>query len=335
MGSNPINEDITVWPDHYFCEQHTRIRVFDMDSIHDSLKNQCKQTQYKVQDTLKCWAAAHNLTTLDGTHWYKGTALVVVEDNALRRGVTSPFHNSTTASHPGISKTLQLLQQYYWWPNQKQYVTEYIRGCATCQMTKVNTHPTYPLLYPITPAENTRPFKTIAMDFITKLPPSGGFDTILTITDTDCSKASIFIPYNKAIDSEGVAALYLTNIQPHYGLPKKIISDRNPRFTSCFGQALCQTLDIRQNISTAYHPQTDGASEHTNQSLKQYLRLYYSTKQNSWHTWLPLMQYTKNSWPSSTTKRTPFDLLFGYTPDIHQPTRKTNIPALDKMPQQY
>ena len=90
-----------------------------MDSIHDSLENQCKRAQYKVQDILKCWAAAHNLSTLDGTHWYKGTALVVVEDNALRRGVTSLFHDSTTAGHPGISKTLQLLQQYYWWPNQK------------------------------------------------------------------------------------------------------------------------------------------------------------------------------------------------------------------------
>ena len=53
-GSNPINEDVTVWPDHYFCKQHTKIQVFDMDSIHDSLENQCKRAQYKAQDTLKC-----------------------------------------------------------------------------------------------------------------------------------------------------------------------------------------------------------------------------------------------------------------------------------------
>ena len=276
-GSNPINEDVTVWPNHYFCDQRTRIRVFDMDSIHDSLENQCKRAQYNKQNILKQWAAAHNLTTLDGTHWYKDTALVVVEDNTLRRRVTSLFHNSTTAGHPGISKTLQLLQQYYWWPNQKQYVTEYIRGYATCQMTKVNTHPAHPLLYPITPADNARPFETIAMDFITKLLSSGGYDTILTITDTDCSKAFIFIPCKEAIDSEGVAELYLTHVLPHYGIQKKIISDRDPRFTSRFGQALCKILDIRQNISIAYHPQTDGASEHTNQSLEQYLRIYCST----------------------------------------------------------
>jgi hypothetical protein len=111
-------------------------------------------------------------------------------------------------------------------------------------MTKVNTHPAHPPLYLITPAENARPFETIAMDFITKLLPSGGFDTILTITNIDCSKASIFIPCNETIDSEGVVQLYLNHILPHYGIPKKIILDCDPHFTSHFGQALCQTLDI-------------------------------------------------------------------------------------------
>jgi hypothetical protein len=155
-------------------------------------------------------------------------------------------------------------------------------------MTKVNTHPTHPPLYPITAAENAKPFETIAMDFIVKLLPSGGYNTILTITDMDCSKASIFIPCNKTIDSEGVAKLYLTYVVPHYGTPKKIISDCDPCFTSCFGQELCKILDIQQNISTAYHLQTDGTSEHTNQLLEQYLCLYYGTQQNNWHAYLPM-----------------------------------------------
>ena len=329
-GNNPLNDNVLVWLDHYFCDQHTKICVFDMDSIHDSLEQQCKWVQYKAQDTLKRWATAHNLTSNDGTHWYCGTALVVMEDNELRRGVTSLFHEPMTVGHPGISKTLQLLQQYYWWPNQKHDVTEYIKGCTTCQMTKVNHHPAHPPLFPISPAENARPFETIAMDFITKLPPSGGYDTILTITNTDCSKASIFIPCNETIDSEGVTTLYLKHVLPHYGIPKKIISDRDPRFTSHFTQELCKILDVQQNISTAYHLQTDGASERTNQSLKQYLRIYCSMQQNNWHTYLPMAQYTKNSWPSATMKKAPFDLLIGYTPSVHQPERKSSIPTLDE-----
>ena len=267
-------------------------------------------------------------TLLNGTHWHHGNTLVVMEDNDLRRGVTSLFHDQRTAGHPGISKTLQLLLPYYWWPNMKTFVTAYIRGCTTCQMTKVNTHPLHPPLFPITLVENAHPFETIAMDFIMKLLPSGEYNMILTITDTDCSKASIFLPCKEAIDSEGVAQLYLTHILPHYGLPKKIISDRDPQFTSCFCKELCQLLNIHQNISMAYHPQTDGASERTNQTLKQYLCLFCGTQQNNWHTWLPLVQYTKNSWPSATTKKAPFDLIMGYMPQVHQPSRTSDIPTL-------
>jgi len=270
-GINPANEDVTVWPDKYFCENHTSICVFDMDSIGNNLDSKVKLVQYPNQPKLKQWAPLYNLSLLDGTYWYHGTALVIVADNSLRRGVISLFHDHVTARHPGITKTLQLIAPYYWWPNMKFFVTEYIKGCATCQMTKVNTHPTHPPMFPITPADNAQPFETVAMDFITKLPQSGGFDTILTITDTDCSKASIFIPCHKTIDSEGVALLYLNHIISHYSIPHKIILDRNVRFVSKFSMELCRILNIHQNIKTAYHPQTNGASERTNQTLEQYL----------------------------------------------------------------
>jgi len=153
-GPNPDNKDVLVWPDKYFCKNHTAIRVFNIDSIHDDLDSKTKRAQYQDQEALKRWASVHNLTLLDGTHWHHGTALVVVVDNALRRGVISLFHDQETAGHPGITKTLQLIAPYYWWPNMKTYVTEYIKGCATCQMTKVNTHPSHPPLFPITPIEN-------------------------------------------------------------------------------------------------------------------------------------------------------------------------------------
>jgi len=301
-----------------------------MDSIGDNLDQKVKLAQYPNQSRLKEWASLHNLSLLDGTHWHHRTALVVVADNELRRGVTSLFHDHKTAGHPGITKTLQLISPYYWWPGMKMFITEYIKGCATCQMNKVNTHPAHPPMFPITPADNARPFEMIAMDFITKLPQSGGFNTILMITDTDCSKASIFIPCHKAINSEGVALLYLNHVIPHYSIPQKIILDRNTHFVLKFSTELCRLLNIHQNISMAYHPQTDGSSKRTNQTLEQYLRIFCRTQQDNWHAWLPLAQYTKNSWPSATTKKTPYDLLIGYTPQIYQPTRKTTMPSLEQ-----
>jgi hypothetical protein len=200
-----------------------------------------------------------------------------VVNDELRRGVISLFHDHKASGHPGITKTLQLITPYYWWPNMKTFVTEYIKGCAICQMSKINRNPAHPPLFPISPIENACPFETIALDFITKLPPSGGYDTILTIMDTDCSKASIFLPCHETIDLEGVAALYAAHMTPHYGIPHKVILDRDIHFTSKFTTDLCCLLDIYQNISTAYHPQTDGASERTNQTLEQYLQIFCGT----------------------------------------------------------
>jgi hypothetical protein len=148
-----------------------------------------------------------------------------VVNDKLRRGVISLFHDHKASRHSGITKTLQLIAPYYWWPNMKIFVTKYIKGCTICQMSKINYNPAHPPLFPISPIENAHPFKTIALDFITKLPPSGGHDTILTITDIDCSKVLIFLPCHKTIDLEEVAALYATHIMPHYSIPCKVISD--------------------------------------------------------------------------------------------------------------
>ena len=158
------------------------------------------------------------------------------------------------------------------------------------------------------------------MDFIVKLPISDSYDTILTIMDT-FSKASIFIPCNKSINAEQTAKLYATYVLPHYGLPHRIISDCNPRFTSMFSRELCHTLGIAQNISMAYHPQTDGQLECTNQRLEQYLQIFINYHQQTWASLLPLAQYTLNSWPNATTKKALFELILGHIPKVHQSAR--------------
>ena len=108
----------------------------------------------------------------------------------------------------------------------------------------------------ITTNPEVEPFQVIAMDFIVKLPLSRGYDSILTITDHDCTKASIFIPCRESMTSEDVAYLLLQWLYPNFGIPNKVIHDRDTKFVSdCFTK-LCQRLGIKQNISSAYHPQT-------------------------------------------------------------------------------
>jgi Integrase zinc binding domain len=248
----------------------------------------------------------------------------------LRRGVISLYHDHVTAGHPRISKTLSALTRDYWWPDMKRFTANYVKGCAICQATKSNTmRPRIPP-FPITTQKTALPFETVAMDLIVDLPKSEGYNSILTITDHDCTKAAIFLPCQMTIDGLGLAALYAQHIFPHYGLPKKVISDRDMHLTSDFTRELCRLLEVTQNISTAYHPQIDGQSERSNQWLEQYLCIYGNFQQNDWAQYLLLAQYIHNAWPSSTTGMTPFELLMGFMPRIHGVSKQTNLPELTK-----
>src|ERR1700761_4986924 len=294
----------------------------------DSIQRQVEwdQETEESQERLKKWTNTHQLTK-EGSFWWKNDQLVVAGDNNLKRGVISLFHDKPSAGHPGITNTYKLARKGFWWPNMKQDVEQYVKGCGACQANKINTRPLKPAMIPITP-EHLLPFQTVTVDFITKLPKSGKYDTILTITDHDCSKAAIFIPCQETITAEGVAALYLHNVFKRFGIPKKIISDRDTRFTSKFAKGLCERLNIHQNISTAYHPRTDGQSERTNQWLEQFLRFWCDERQDDWHQWLPIAEFAHNSWPGATTNTTPFDLIMGYVPHAVWPTKPSGVPAL-------
>ena len=130
------------------------------------------------------------------------------------------------------------------------------------------------------------------------------------------------------IDATGVAALYSTRIFPFYGVPKRIISDQDPRFTTQFIQQLCTTLGIDQNLSTAYHPQMDGQLEQANQRVEQYLQIYGNKEKDDWVDLLLLAQFVYNSWKNKSIGATPFDLLIGHTPTIQLQTSEIFIPEL-------
>ena len=207
------------------------------------------------------------------------------------------------------------------------YIKEYIRGCALCQQMKVNTHPTVPPIQPIQPRANAQPFHTVTMDFITGLPPSKGFDSLMVVVDHDVTKAIVLIPCTKTIDALGTATFYLHNVFRRFGLPKHIISDRGPQFASRTFRALWARMGVKMAMSTAYHPQTDGASERINQVVEQYLRAYCNRSQNNWAKLLPIAEMTYNAHKHSATKKTPFELLYGYVPSW-----PTDLKIGDKIP---
>ena len=236
------NKDIVVLPDHLFVrmshlewiEEEEPKRLFQVE---DMTK---KHPIYEQEEaTLKSWVDPHHLKKIYDT-WYKDGRRVVTNKLEHQRSLIQSHHDPLVYEHPGINRTICLLERYYCWPGLQKEVTDYVKGCVECQRHKVNKCPTQAALSPIYPTPEALHFKTIALDFITKLPESQGFNSILTITDHDCTKMLHFIPCREEINAEETAALYAKYIFPSYGLPSKIISDRDPRFAPQF---TCQVLD--------------------------------------------------------------------------------------------
>jgi hypothetical protein len=205
------------------------------------------------------------------------------------------------AGHPGRDETTRKAKKLRQWKGMNEWITNYVKGCAVCQQNKILTHRKKMPLYQITTEQGTLPFKQVAMDLITGLLKHKGKDVILTIIDHGCSQAAVFLPCATTITEPGIAQLYMDHVYKWFGLPTKIISDRDPRFTSHFGKSLTQQLKINQNLSSAFHPQTDGISERKNQWVEQYLRLVTSASPEDWTHWLAIAMAVHNNWKNETT----------------------------------
>jgi len=170
----------------------------------------------------------------------------------------------------------------------------------------------------------------IAVDFIVKLPVSKGYDSICIITDHDCTKAVILLPCQEEMSSLDVARLYLERVFPFVGLPDKVISDRDSKFTSKVFREVCELLEVKQKMASTYHPQTNGQSEKTNQHVETALRIFGNFRQNDWSNLLPVVQYQINSRVSNATKQTPYETWMGFIPWSHQPLQGSPVPKLEE-----
>jgi len=221
-------------------------------------------------------------------------------------------HDHVTAGHPGQDETIRKTKEMYKWTGMNTWIGEYVKGCVVCQQNKNITHQKKTPLYGIMVPQGARPFQQIAMDLIMGLPPRNGKDTILTIVDHGCSRAAVFLPCSTNITGPGIAQLYLEHVYRWFGLPKKMISDWDPRFTSHFGKALLSKLGINQNLSMAFHPQTDGLSERKNQWVEQYLHLVMSLNPEDWTQWLDIASAVHNNRKNATTGLSPNQILLEY-----------------------
>ncbi|WVZ58668.1 hypothetical protein U9M48_008910 [Paspalum notatum var. saurae] len=181
----------------------------------------------------------------------------------IRKLILSEAHDTAYSIHPGSTKMYYDLKERFWWPGMKRAVAEYVAVCDTCQRVKAEHQRPAGLLQPLKVPEWK--WEEITMDFIVGLPRTQkGYNSIWVVVDR-LTKVAHFIPVNTTYSGARLAELYISRIVCLHGVPKKIISDRGSQFTSRFWEQLHDSLDTKLRFSTAYHPQTDGQTERTNQ----------------------------------------------------------------------
>ena len=127
-----------------------------------------------------------------------------------------------------------------------------------------------------------------------------------------------------------MARIFLAQIFKHHGMRKIIISDRDPRMTSLFWQALFENMGTKLHFSSAYHPQTDGQSEIANATVLDLLKCYVSDRQTKWEKYLPLVEFAYNNTIHSLTGKAPFEVIYGKPMLLPILVNKQNIFVVDE-----
>nr|KYP69532.1 Transposon Ty3-I Gag-Pol polyprotein [Cajanus cajan] len=272
---------------------------FEVFSDHKSLRYLFDQKELNMRQ----WRWLEFLKDYDfDLSYHPGKANVVVD--ALKEG-----HRSKLSFHPGATKMYHDLRKMFWWPRMKKDIAEFVSACLVCQKAKIEHQKPSGLLQPLSIPEWK--WDSISMDFVVALPRTRkGHDSIWVIVDK-LTKSAHFLPVNIRYSLEKLARLYIDEIVRLHGIPSSIVSDRDPRFTSRFWESLQQALGTQLRLSSACHPQTDGQTERTIQSLEDLLRACVLDQGGSWDSLLPLIEFTYNNSYHSSIGMAPYEALYG------------------------
>nr|GFB91583.1 reverse transcriptase domain-containing protein [Tanacetum cinerariifolium] len=216
---------------------------------------------------------------VDGTLCLKGRSWLPCYGD-LRTVIMHKYHKSKYSIYPGFDKMYQDMKKLYWWPNMKADIATYVRKCLTCAQVK---------------DEHQRP---------------SGYDTIWVIVDR-LTKSTIFVPMRETDPMTKLARMYLKEVVTRHEIPVSLICDRDLRFASNFWRSLQKALGTSLDMSMAYHPQTDGQSEMTIQTLEDMLCACVIDFGKGWVNHLSLVEFSYNNSYHTSIKGAPFEALYG------------------------
>jgi len=285
-----------------------------------------------ADENMQLIAEQHALSDSHGLY-YREDGTLYIPTAQLQQKCLQEMHDAPYSGHKGIKKTTDAVARLYWWPTMRQDVKRYVSTCLQCQRNKASTQKPGGLLQPL-PVPQDR-WDEVTLDYITGLPCTDkGHDAILVFCDR-LTKMVKFAPCKKTDGAAHAARLFKDYVFANYGMPSALYSDRDSRFTSQFWKELLKQLGVKQKMSSAFHPQTDGQTERANRVLEEYLRHYVNPRQDDWDGWLPLAEFAYNNSVHEATGHTPFFMNYARHPQLPGAPKKPNTryPAVQQFVQ--
>ncbi|XP_056858293.1 uncharacterized protein LOC130507621, partial [Raphanus sativus] len=294
-------------------------REFVLFTDHDALRH--LDSQAKVSSRHASWIAYLQQFTFSIKH-QSGKTNRVADALSRRHVLLTTMHTKCslrleiirelhTEGHVGRDRTLHLVSISYFWPSLRKDVERFVERCHICQKAKgraSNAGLYLPLPVP------TQPWTDVSMDFVLGLPRTQrGHDSIFVVVDR-FSKMAHFIPCKKTTDAVNVATLFFRDVYRLHGLPSSIVSDRDTRFLGHFWRSLWKLLGTSLDMSSAYHPQSDGQTEVTNRSLGNLLRCLVGDNIKTWDSKLSQAEFAHNHALNRSLGFSPFHVVYGIIP---------------------
>lgn len=256
-----------------------------------------------------------------------GINITIYHDNRTKPNsydvpqILQEYHSSPYSGHFGFHKTFHKIKQLYSWPTMKHDIKKFIESCTSCQTNKlVRKKNKEPMIITDTSEQS---FQKIALDIVGPLTlTEQGNKYILTIQDNLTKYTQAYPIPNQ--ESQTIAKTFVNEFICKFALPQTILTDQGTNFLSQLMKSVSKLFKLKHMQTTAYHPQSNGSLERSHQTLIQYLRHFINEKQTDWDNWLPMATFAFNTTIHSSTKYTPYELVFGYLPRL--PTSITQPP---------
>jgi len=273
----------------------------------------CLLDKTATEWTRKHWLTEHGLLYYSRDEHFSEMKLYVPAENAkLLNAIILEFHDVAIQGHFGREKTVDRLKRYFYWPHMNQTVENYIASCDKCQRFKYRTKRALTRNVPYDVPEF--PWEVIAMDEKTGLPrTSRGNDALWVFVDK-LSRRGHAVPCPAKGTAEDVARMFMDAVFKQHGMPHRIISDRDGRFTAAFWQQLMKFIGTKLNIATTNRPQTDGQSERFIKTLRELISNYAEHHPQDWDLYIPSLEFAYNDSVHPATGFTPFEIDMGRSP---------------------